>query len=206
MENEKTPTTLFVDIGGVLLTNGWDRNARLRASELFNLEFEEMNERHHLTYDTYESGKISLKEYLDRIVFYEQRKFSHEDFRVFMFEQSKSFPQMIGLVKSLKEKYRLKVCAISNEGRELNDYRIRNFGLKDFIDFFIASSFVHLRKPDRDIYQIALEVAQASPENCVYIDDRKMFVEVAKGFGLRTIHHTDFVTTKAMLEQLGLGI
>ena len=147
MDNLKTPSTIFLDIG-VLLTNGWDRNSRLKASELFDLDYEEMNERHHLAYDTYESGKISLREYLDRIVFYEKRKFSFDDFRAFIFEQSKSFPRMIELVKSLKEKYKLKVGVISNEGRELNEYRINTFKLREFIDFFISSSFVHIRKEE----------------------------------------------------------
>jgi putative hydrolase of the HAD superfamily len=195
-----------LDIGGVLLTNGWDRNSRRKAAELFGLDYEEMNERHHLTYDTYESGKISLKEYLDRIVFYEKRNFSHEDFRSFMFEQSKSFPEMIGLVKSLKEKYQLKVGVISNEGREVNEYRISTFKLRDFIDFFISSSFVHFRKPDGDIYRIALDVAQVQPDQAVYVDDRLMFVQVAAGFGLRAIHHHNHDTTVSELAAMGLAL
>ena len=206
MNEVKTPSTLFLDIGGVLLTNGWDRNARRRASELFKLDYEEMNERHHLTYDTYESGKITLSEYLERIVFYEKRKFSREDFRLFMFEQSKSFPEMIQLVKTLKEKYRLKIGAISNEGRELNEHRISKFGLDDFMDFFISSSIVHMRKPDKDIYKIALDIAQASPEDSVYLDDREMFVQVAERCGLRAIHHTSYEKTKSVLAELGLVI
>ncbi len=206
MEEGKTPSTLFLDIGGVLLTNGWDRNSRLKAAELFGLDYEEMNERHHLTYDTYESGKISLREYLDRIVFYEKKNFSHEDFRSFMFEQSKSFPEMIELVRSLKEKYKLKVVVISNEGREVNEYRINTFNLRAFIDFFISSSFVHIRKPDRDIYKIALDVAQVAPEDSVYIDDRLMFVQVAAGFGLRAIHHLNHDTTVSELARMGLAL
>lgn len=178
----------------------------MKAAELFNLDYEELNERHHLTYDTYESGKISLKEYLDRVIFYEKRKFSYEDFRTFMFEQSKSFPEMIKLVKALKKKYKLKVGVISNEGREVNDYRITNFGLRDFIDFFISSSFVHLRKPDRDIYKIALDVAQVSPEEAVYVDDRAMFVQIAGECGLKSIHHTNYENTKSALAQIGLAL
>ncbi len=206
MEQGRTPSTLFLDIGGVLLTNGWDHNIRHRAAETFGLDYEEMNERHHLTYDTYESGKISLREYLDRIVFYERRNFSHEDFRTFIFRQSKSFPEMIELVKSLKEKYKLKVGVISNEGRELNDYRITTFGLRDFIDFFVSSSFVHLRKPDRDIYKIALDTAQVLPEEAVYVDDRLMFIQVASEFGLKCIHHVTYETTVSELAQMGLSL
>jgi len=144
-------TTLFVDVGGVLLTNGWDRAQRQRAAERFGLDFDEMNERHHLTFDTYEVGKLSLDEYLDRVVFCQARPFSHEDFRTFMFEQSEPYPDMIKLVRDLKARYGLKVAVVSNEGRELTTYRIRRFELGSFVDFFVASCFVHFRKPDADI-------------------------------------------------------
>ena len=204
MEKKNVPSTLFLDIGGVLLTNGWDRDARKAAAGKFGLDYEELNERHHLTYDTYEAGKLSLREYLDRIAFYEKRNFSHEDFRNFIFEQSKPFPDMIALIQSLKQKYNLKIGVISNEGREVNEYRISTFRLGEFIDFFVSSSFVHVRKPDRDIYRIALDIAQVTPEDAVYIDDRKMFAQIAAGFGLKCVHHRGYETTKDALEVFGL--
>src|SRR5690242_6109920 len=172
-------STLFLDIGGVLLTNGWDRKSRRLAAESFALDFEEMNERHHLTFDTYEEGKLSLDEYLERVVFHEPRHFTRNEFREFMLEQSRPFPEMIDLVCRLKSVHRLKVAVVSNEGRELTEYRISTFGLGRFIDFFIASGFVHFRKPDADMYRIALDIAQVAPERVLYIEDRSMFVEVA---------------------------
>src|SRR5258706_16160149 len=120
-------TTLFLDIGGVLLTNGWDRGIRRLASEKFGLDYAEMDERHHLTFDTYEEGKLSLDEYLDRVVFYQDRSFSHDDFKAFMFAQSNPFPEMIELVRGLKHQYGLQVAAVSNEGRELTTYRVQQF-------------------------------------------------------------------------------
>lgn len=206
MEEKKKPTTLFLDVGGVLLTNGWGRDSRKAAAREFGLDYEELNERHHLTYDTYESGKLSLREYLDRTVFYEERKFSHEDFRKFMFGQSRPFPDMIQLVKSLKDKYKLKIGVISNEGREVNEYRIRTFNLGGFIDFFVSSSFVHVRKPDKDIYKIALDMGQVSPHDAVYIDDRPMFAQVAAGMGLRSITHKGYETTRIALAGQGLAL
>jgi putative hydrolase of the HAD superfamily len=125
-------TALFLDIGGVLLTNGWDRNMRKDAAATFGLDYEEMNERHHLTFDTYEEGKLSLDEYLRRVVFYEKRPFSLEEFRAFMFAQSQPYPDMIALVQDLKSRHRLKVAAVSNEGRELTIHRIRKFELGTF--------------------------------------------------------------------------
>jgi putative hydrolase of the HAD superfamily len=203
---EASISTLFLDIGGVLLTNGWDHNMRRRAAKAFGLDYEEMNERHHLTFDTYEEGKLSLPEYLKRVVFYRERPFSVDEFRRYMFEQSKPHRQMIDLVCRLKERYGLKTAAVSNEGRELTVYRIREFDLGSFIEFFISSCFVHYRKPDEDIYRIALDIAQVPPEQVVYIEDRPMFVEVARGLGIRGIVHEGYESTRAALAQFGLAL
>jgi len=199
-------TALFVDIGGVLLTNGWDHHARKRAAKIFSLDLDEMEDRHHLTFDTYEEGKLTLDEYLNRVVFYEKRPFTRAQFRKFMFAQSKPFPEMIGLVRRLKSKYELKIVVVSNEGRELNAHRIQNFKLGGFVDFFISSSFVHLRKPDEDIFRMALDIAQVPVSRVVYIDDRAMFVQIAKNLGIHGIHHMDYKTTRAKLSAFGLEI
>jgi putative hydrolase of the HAD superfamily len=198
-------TTLFLDIGGVLLTNGWDRNTRTRAADQFGLDKDEMNERHHLTFDTYEEGKLSLDEYLNRVVFYQERTFSREEFKAFMYAQSQPFPEMIGLMRALKSQHGLQVAAVSNEGRELSVYRVQQFKLGSFIDFFVSSCFVHYRKPDADIYKIALDIAQVSPEQVIYIDDRPMFVEVAQSLEINGIIHTGVEATRKALEGLGLS-
>lgn len=203
--NSSRVTTLFLDIGGILLTNGWDHGARQRASETFGLDYDELNERHHLTFDTYEEGKLSLDEYLDRVVFFEERPFSRDEFRSFMFAQSRPYPEMIELVRTLKARYNLKIAAVSNEGRELTVYRIREFDLGSFMDFFVASCFVHYRKPDADIYRIALDIAQVPPEQVVYLEDRPMFVGVAQSLGIRGVLHTGYESTRVALAALGLS-
>jgi len=199
-------TTLFLDIGNVILTNGWDRRMRRDAAKRFRLDHDEMDERHHLTFDTYEEGKLSLNEYLDRVVFHEPRPFSREAFKDFMFAQSKAFPDMIELVRRLKARYRLKVAVVSNEGRELTEHRIATFGLADFIDVFISSCFVHCRKPDAEIYRIALDIAQAAPESVAYIEDRAMFVDVARSLGIRGIVHRTAESTRDALAAMGLAL
>ncbi|MGY3054780.1 putative hydrolase of the HAD superfamily [Pedobacter sp. UYEF25] len=201
-----TITTLFTDIGGVLLTNGWDRNARAEAVEKFGLDKKDLEERHHLTFDTYEVGKITLDEYLHRLVFYEERDFSENDFKEFMFSKSQPFPQMIKLLSDLKKKYSLKVAVISNEGRELNQYRIDTFNLNEFVDFYVSSSFVHFRKPDADIFKVAIDISQCDIENSIYIDDRKLFVQVADDIGLKGIMHKDYESTKVKLAEMGLTL
>ena len=199
-------TTLLVDIGGVLLTNGWDHNSRRHAAETFGLDYDEMSERHHLTFDTYEEGKLSLDEYLRRVVFYQERSFSREEFKTFMYAQSKPYPDMIKLIQGLKTQYNLRVAAVSNEGRELTMYRVQQFELRTFVDFFISSCFVHYRKPDEDMYRIALDISQAQSEQVVYIDDRGMFVEVARELGITGILHSGVEATRKSLEGLGLAL
>ena len=206
MTTSPSITTLFLDIGGVLLTNGWDHNIRKGAADKFGLDYEEMDERHHLTFDTYEEGKLSLDGYLNRVVFYQERSFSREEFKAFMYVQSQPFPEMIELIRGLKSQHGLEIAAVSNEGRELTMYRVQQFNLGSVIDFFISSCFVHYRKPDEDMYRIALDIAQVSPERVVYIDDRAMFVEVARGLGIEGIIHTGYDTTRTALEGLGLSL
>lgn len=197
-------STLFLDIGGVLLTNGWDRNSRKSACEKFGLSYEELNDRHNMTFGTYEDGKISLDKYLDRIVFYNARSFSRDDFKEFMFIQSKPFAQAIEFFKKLKSKYSLKVTTVSNEGRELTEYRIRKFALHELIDIFISSCFVHLRKPDEDIYRLAIDASCVEPKEVLNIDDRLMFVEVAKCLGIRGIHYKGLDAVRQELVAYGL--
>ena len=204
MKKATAITCVFLDIGGVLLTNGWDHHARKRAAKRFKLEWAEMEDRHHLTFDTYEEGKLTLEEYLDRVVFYQKRPFTRAQFRRFMFAQSKPYPQMIELVRKLKTKYGLKIAVVSNEARELNAYRIRKFKLDGFVDFFVSSCFVHLRKPDADIFRLALDIAQTPARQVVYIENTPMFVQIAEGLGIRSILHTDYKSTCAKLASFGL--
>ena len=144
-----TPIThLFLDIGGVLLTNGWDRHSRRDAAQSFGLDLEDLNDRHKMSFDTYEAGKLNLDTYLNQVVFYQERSFTRDDFKEFMFAQSKPKTEMINLVSGLKWQHRLKTAAISNEGRELTVYRIKKFNLTALFDYFVSSCFVHFRKPD----------------------------------------------------------
>jgi putative hydrolase of the HAD superfamily len=195
---------LFLDIGGVLLTDGWDHHARKRAAKHFKLEWAEMEGRHTLNFDIFEAGKLTLEEYLGRVVFYQKRPFSRAEFRRFMFAQSKPYPEMIKLAAQLKVRHGLKIAVVSNEARELNDYRIRKFKLGSFVDFFISSCYVHVSKPDADMFRLALDIAQAPVRQIVYIDNTSMFVQIAECMGIRSILHTDYKSTCAKLAALGL--
>jgi putative hydrolase of the HAD superfamily len=197
-------TCLFLDIGGVLLTDGWDHHARRRAAKTFGLEWTEIEPRHQLTFDTYEQGKLTLDDYLARVIFYKKRSFTRSRFRRFMFAQSKPHPAMIELIARLRVQHALKVIAVSNEARELNAHRIRTFELGRLFDAFVSSCFVHLRKPDADIFRIALDIAQVPARDVLYIENTPMFVHIAQAMGIRSILHTDYRSTHTRLTSLGL--
>ena len=198
-------TALFTDVGGVLGTNGWDSAMRKRAADHFALDLHDLDSRHNLTFDTYEEGKLSLDAYLDRTVFYIPRPFTKADFRAYMFDQSQPFPEMIQWVAELKKRCGLKIGVVSNEGRELMQHRIEKFRLAEFVDFFIVSCFVHFRKPDADIFRMAIDIAQVPPEQTAYLEDRPMFVDVANSLGLRGIRHTDLESSRKILEPMLAG-
>lgn len=195
---------LLLDIGGVLLTKGWGRDSRKRAAEEFGLDYEDMRERHELVFHLYEEGKLTLHEYLKRIVFYIDRGFTYEAFTEFVFEQSQPFQDMLALVRDLKTRYNLKTVALSNEGREITEYRIRVFELESLIDFFVCSCFVGTLKPDPAIFHFAMDQVQLDREHVVYIDDTALHIEVARELGIPSIHHTSVDSTQAELARLGL--
>ena len=204
MNKSSDITCLFVDIGGVLLTDGWDHHARRRAANHFELEWDEMEGRHGLNFATYEEGKLTLEEYLDRVIFHRKRSFTRAQFRRFMFAQSKPYPEMIALVARLKVQFALKVFVVSNEARELNEYRIKKFTLGRFVDAFVSSCYVHLRKPDAEIFRLAMDMAQVPARQIVYIENTPLFVQFADGLGIRGVLHTDYTSTCAKLMSLGL--
>lgn len=204
MKRTAAITCLFLDVGGVLLTNGWDHHARKRAATRFKLERASMEDRHQLNFSAYEEGKLTLEEYLNRVVFYQRRTFTRAQFRRFMFLQSKPCPGMIDLASQLKLRYGLKIVVVSNEGRELNAHRIRKFNLDGFVDAFVSSCFVHLRKPDADIFRLALDISQTPARQVVFIENTPLFAEVAEGLGIRSILHTDCNSTREKLAVVGL--
>ncbi|MDX2080051.1 MAG: HAD-IA family hydrolase [Terrimicrobiaceae bacterium] len=197
-------TTLFLDIGGVLLTNGWDTALRKRTAEHFAVDYAELDHRHRVTYDTYEEGKMTLETYLRQIIFYEPRAFTPAEVTKFILEEAKPYQDTIDLVRRLKAVYGLKIAVVSNEGREIAEDRIARFHLKDFVDFFVVSAFVHFRKPDLDIYRLALDVAQVQPGEVAYLEDRPLLCEVASSIGINAVLNRDAAETRAKLAEMGL--
>jgi putative hydrolase of the HAD superfamily len=178
---------LFWDMGGVSLTNGWDRNSRRKAVEKFHLEWEEFEDRHELVLDPFERGEIGLDRYVQRTVFYKERPFTIEEFKQFMFEQSQPFPETLALLKRLADAGRYLMSALNNESLEINEYRIHKFNLRQYYDVFLSSCYVGMRKPNPMIYKLALKITQCEPAECVMIDDRNLNLECARELGMDTI-------------------
>lgn len=195
-------TTLFCDVGGVLLSNGWGHQSRKLAAEKFGYDFAEAETRHHLMFDDYEEGKISPQEYLHFTIFNQPHSFSVEAYEAFMYVQSQPLQPMLDYVKELKRKHALKIVLVSNEGRELTQYRVEKFNLKEVANIFVVSSFVGVRKPSKAIFHLALDLAQVQPEEVLYLDDRLLFVEVAQSLGIPALHHIDKPTTETQLKKM----
>lgn len=194
---------LFLDIGGVLLTNGWGHKSRQAAAEKFGFDYDTMNYLHEFIFDIYEEGKVSLDDYLDAVLFYEPRPFSKEEFKKFMLQESKELPQLLPWLVEWKSQHpQLKVFSINNEPKDLNDYRINNFGLRRLFDGFISSCDVNLRKPDPQIFKLAMAVAAVSPEECIYVDDRDVLTRAGAKCGIQSWQHKTFEATKQFLENL----
>ncbi|MCL4321160.1 MAG: HAD-IA family hydrolase [Deltaproteobacteria bacterium] len=197
--------TVFLDIGSVLLTNGWDRKSRKLASVKFNLDYEDFEARHEDLFAIYEEGKISLDYYLDKTLFYKECSFTKKEFKAFMFDQSQPYPQMIDLFAGLKDRYKLKLVSINNEGLELSIYRIKKFSLDSLFDFFVTSCFVRIRKPDENIFKLALNLSYSKPEESIFIDDRSFNVETAANLGINAFRHTSYESTKEKLSRFGFS-
>jgi len=193
---------LFFDVGGILLSNGWGHEAREEAARRFNLDYAEVNSLHNFIFNVYEIGSITLDEYLDTVIFNHPRDFVREDFKDFIFSTSVELPGMLQWLKEWKKDCGFRIISLNNEGKELNDYRVRKFKLHECFDAFVSSCEVKMRKPDPGIWQLAMGIAQVSPQQCVYFDDRMMFVTTAQKLGIRAFQHTSFESTKNILENL----
>jgi putative hydrolase of the HAD superfamily len=199
-------TTLFWDIGGVILTNGWDRGSRQEAAATFHFDYEEFQDRHDLSFPAFDSGQITLNEYLDRTLFYRPRSFSREEFTAFMFAQSKEHTDTRAIVADAARTGKYFVGSINNEPFELNQYRIAAFHLRRDLIVFFSSCYVHSRKPEETIFRVALEVTQRPAEECVFVDDRPLNLEAPRRLGMTVIHHQNAEQTRAELRSHGVAV
>jgi len=195
---------VFFDIGGVLLTNGWDRVSRQKASTLFGLDWDEFQERHESVSRDFETGKLTMSEYLQRVVFYRQRDFTEPEFVEFMKSRSVANPDTLAVAADVAGTGRYFMATLNNESHELNDYRIERFGLKRYFSAFLSSSYLGVAKPHKEIYHIAVDISGYRPDQCVFIDDRELNLECANLAGIHPIHFTTADELRIALQDLGV--
>jgi putative hydrolase of the HAD superfamily len=199
-------TTLFCDLGGVLLTDGWGQASRKLAAEQFGLDWEEFRHRHEYVGHALETDRITLEQYLERVIFCRPRSFSREEFKAFMFAQSQPHEETIAVIKPIADSGKYQMATLNNEILELNLYRITQFGLRRYFPIFFSSCFLGLRKPDEAIYRAALRITQRAPEECLFIDDREENLECPQALGLRTIHYLNPDQLRAELRENGVAV
>jgi len=199
-------TALFCDVGGVILSNGWDRPARSAAAKKFGLDWEEFQDRHDLASPAFETGQITLDTYLQRTVFYRKRSFTREEFIHFIFGQSSELPESRAVLDEISKAGNYLLATINNEPRELNEFRIQKFNLRREFKAFFSSCYLGVRKPDEGIYKLALEVTQRTPEECIFIDDRELNLECARQMNMTTIHFQNAAQLRRDLVANGVKI
>lgn len=199
-------TTTFWDCGGVLLTNGWDHNARKQVTGQFALDFAEFEKRHERVDDSWERGNITIDEYLQETVFYMPQNFSQQDFIASMKSVSRVlYPEMTEFVQRLRVQANYRLYLLSNESRELMQYRIGTYKLASLFDGFLISPYIRLRKPEPAFFRCALDIVQRAPEECVFIDDREENVEAARAFGIHGVQMQSPQQAIAELNRLGIS-
>jgi putative hydrolase of the HAD superfamily len=197
-------TALFWDVGGVLLTNGWDRHSRQQAAQKFKLDWEDFEDRHELVVGRFETGKLSLDRYLDRTIFYRSREFAKDVFKAHMFGQSQPIEGTLEVVARLARSGRYLLATLNNESRELNLYRIEHFKLHEYFTVFLSSCFLGVKKPEDEMFHLALDLTQRDPQECIFIDDRQLNLECAARFGLRTLRFRNAAQIDQDLHKAGL--
>jgi putative hydrolase of the HAD superfamily len=204
--NRSRYQVLYSDIGGVLGTNGWDGALRRRTVAHFGLSLDEIDPRHNLVFDSFERGHLPFRDYLRHVFFAKPRAFTLEEIRDFIYSQSVPWQENIEFFRQIRQANSLKLALISNEGEGITDYRVERFGLRELADFMVISHCVHYRKPDHQIWKLALDLAQVKPEDSIYIDDREMFSNIAAELRFHAFQHVSLEQTRARLLELGLEV
>lgn len=195
---------VFSDIGGVLGTNGWGSDLRAKVVSHFNLDEDIIDKRHHLMFDSYERGFLNFEQYLRYVFFHQPRSFELAEVRDLIYAGSVPWPDSISLFHRVKLANKIKLALISNEGQGITEHRMEKFGLPAIADFIVVSHCVHMRKPDAQIWELALNLAHVKVEQAIYVDDREIFVQRAADLGFTAFQHVSVEQTKQNFEKLGL--
>jgi putative hydrolase of the HAD superfamily len=196
---------ILFDVGGVLLTNGWDHCEREHVLDRFHVDKAAFETRHARLNDPWERDAISMQEYLDEVLFYEPRSFTREDFVTAICEESAVLSDSgIGILEELAASGKCMLGALNNEARVPNDYRFHTFGLRNYFDVTLSSCYLGLRKPHREIYDRAVDILSRPADRILFIDDRPENVAAALAVGMKAIQFSGAEPLRRELETLGV--
>ena len=199
-------TALFWDLGGVLLTNGWDVSLRREAALVFGFDFGDFESRHARLVTDLETGRLALDDYLDSTIFYRAREFTKDAVKAYIFEHSQANPDAIPVIEELARSRKYLLATLNNESLELNEYRIQRFELRKHFMVFFSSCYLGVLKPDPLIYRRALQMTQRAPEECGFIDDRAGNLKPARELGIHAIQFRDARQLRQELTALGVDL
>jgi putative hydrolase of the HAD superfamily len=196
---------ILFDVGGVLLTNGWDNRERAAVLERFHVDRAAFEVRHPEPYRAWERGAIPVEAYLDATVFNEPRSFSHDEFFAAICGQSQLLPNgAMGILTELAASDKCMLGALNNEARETNEFRFAHFGLRDLFRVILSSCYLGMRKPDLAIYHLALDILGRPAERILLIDDREENTVAAAAAGVKAIRFLGADALRRELESLGV--
>jgi putative hydrolase of the HAD superfamily len=198
------PARVFFDIGGVLGTNGWDREQRRAAAGRFALDADDLDRRHKEVVASWEEGRMAWDEYLDFTVFHAERPFGRDEFKAYVLALSEPFEDAVAVARELALAGRAKLYTLNNESAALNVHRIRAFGLGPLFAAFCSSCWLGVRKPERSMYERALAIAGAEPNESVFVDDRSQNLAPARALGMRAVLYRGSGELRRELAELGL--
>ena len=197
---------ILFDVGGVLLTNGWDRCERSMVLDRFHLDHAEFETRHLIAIDAWERDAISAREYLDATVFYAPRNFTQQDFLEAIFSVSTLLPDgALSILQELSASGKCMLGTLNNEAREPNEYRLRRFDIRKYVSVTLSSCYLGLRKPQPEIYRRALDILGRPAERVLFIDDRQENVTGAEAAGMKGLRFEGEATLRRKLQELGVA-
>jgi HAD superfamily hydrolase (TIGR01509 family) len=182
--------TIFWDLGGVVLTNGWDPGQRKRVLSRLGVNLEAYEELHDRANYYWERGLLTAKDFFSQTVLLPNPKLDLTFDMLWpqVCAASKVLhPECLDMLAELKQMGRYRIATLNNESRELNEYRLDAFKLRSLFDYFICSGYVHEMKPNLGIYKSAIDISGFAASSALFIDDKPENCAAAEAVGMHAI-------------------
>jgi len=199
--------TVFWDVGGVILTNGWDLTQRTRVLSRLGVDLEAYEEIHERVNYYWERGLINAEDFFMQTVLRTNPKLNLTFDLLWpqvCAESKVLHAECLDILAELKEQRKFRLATLNNESRELNEHRLNAFKLRSLFDYFICSGYVHEMKPNPGIYRSAIDISGYAPERALFIDDKPENCEAAISLGMQAIWFQSPLQLRQELAQRGI--